>query len=128
MAGPEGSKYRDIFLKYHVWLETMDGDPIIEAQGFELLKELSKLSSITGASKAMGFSYRKSWDIIRQMEYHLGLKLVDKRRGGAHGGQTTLTNEGEKLLEAYNQLNGELDSAIHSIARVFFRRINDIKE
>ena len=126
MAGPKGSKYYDIFLKYNVWLETRGEDVVVSAEGLDLLSQVEQVESIVTAARNMKISYRKAWGLLREVEDFLGFKLIEKHRGGASGGKTLLTNEGLALVKAYRDLNSEVDVALDDIARRFFRRINDI--
>jgi molybdate transport repressor ModE-like protein len=126
MAGHKGSPYYDIFLRYELWLETLGKTKILDGEGFALLLGIEESTSLTSAARNLGISYRKAWGILREVEQHLGFKLVDRRRGGAAGGRTNLTRQGRELIRAYNSLHHETDIAMKSIARVFFNRINDI--
>lgn len=126
MAGPKGSKYYDIFLKYNVWLETRGEDVVVSAEGLDLLSQVEQVESIVTAARNMKISYRKAWGLLREVEDFLGFKLIEKHRGGASGGKTLLTNEGRALVKAYRDLNSEVDVALDDIARRFFRRINEI--
>jgi molybdate transport system regulatory protein len=127
MAGPKGSRYYDIFLKHQVQLVTGD-ETLITEEGFRLLTEVGKTGSIVAGAKNVGMSYRKAWGLIRQIDYNLGFMLAGKKRGGKAGGRTSLTPEGEELLEAYQKLLTELESTDREAIRTFFRRINHITD
>lgn len=126
MAGHKGSPYYDIFLRYEMWLESIDRKPVLNAEGFALLVGIDETSSLSTTAKKLDMSYRKAWGILRDVEAYLGFRLVEKSRGGATGGHTILTYEGRQLIRAYNGLIHETDIAMKSIAKVFFNRINDI--
>ncbi len=126
MAGHKGQPYYDIFLNYDLWLETVSKNKVLDGEGFALLKEVEKTGSLTAAARGLSMSYRKAWGILRDVERHLGFRLVDKRRGGAAGGRTVLSPEGRQLVRAYNSLHHDTDIAMKSIARIFFNRINEI--
>ena len=128
MAGHKGSKYYDIFLRYEIWLEKMDSGKVLTGEGFGLLLEIEKSGSLVAAANNLSISYRKAWGLLREIEEHLGFHLVEKTRGGASGGRTVLSPEGSELLIAYRALHNETDIAMKNIAKVFFRRINEISE
>lgn len=128
MAGHKGSPYYDIFLRYEIWLESVLKKTVLNGEGFSLLQEIEKTGSLSGAAKNLQMSYRKAWGILRETEQHLGFPLVDKRRGGASGGRSNLSDEGLQLLRAYRSLHHETDIAMKNIAKVFFARINDIPD
>ncbi len=124
MAGPEGSRYYDIFLNYSVWLEARRESIVISAEGLKLLDEIRQEGSIVTAARKMGISYRKAWGLLKEVENLIGFPLVEKHRGGAAGGKTTLTTEGSELVSAYDELNSDIDVAMKGIAKKFFRKIN----
>lgn len=124
MAGPKGSKYYDIFLKFKVWLENTQGESILGNGKFELIEGIDQLGSLKAAADKLGISYRKAWGMIRDAEEKLGFCLTEKHRGGQHGGNSVLTSEGKELIEAYKELLLEFDEAIYQITKKFFNKVN----
>ena len=55
------------------------------------------LGSLNAAAKEMKMAYSKAWRIVKETESALDMQLLN--RDGAHG--STLTDEGNKLLDAY---------------------------
>lgn len=66
-----------------------------------------ELGSLNAAAKDMKMAYSKAWRIIKETEAALGMQLLD--RDGAHG--STLTPEGDKLLDAYIEIDAKLQKA-----------------
>jgi molybdate transport system regulatory protein len=124
MAGPKGSKYYNVFLDYKFWLETKDGENVMGQGTQELIRQIKEEGSIQKAAEKTGISYRKAWGNIKKAEQLLGFSLVDKQRGGVGGGKTSISEEGEKLLAAFDELNAEFENAVHTIAKKFFHEIN----
>ncbi len=60
--------------------------------------------SLNAAAKSMRMAYSKAWRIIKDTEETLGVQLL--LRDGAHG--STLTEEGNRLLDAYLTLQERL--------------------
>ena len=60
--------------------------------------------SLNAAAKGMGMAYSKAWRIIKETEAALGIQLLN--RAGAHG--STLTEEGDALLDAYISIDAQL--------------------
>ena len=60
--------------------------------------------SLNAAAKRMHMAYSKAWRIIKETESALGIDLLI--RDGAHG--STLTPEGNDLLDAYVSITDEL--------------------
>lgn len=56
--------------------------------------------SLYAAAKRMGMAYSKAWRVLRDTEANLGVQLLD--RDGARG--STLTADGNRLLDAYQQI------------------------
>ena len=125
MAGSEGSKYYDVFLKYKVWLVTHSKEEIIDESHFHLLKLIDQNGSLKKAAEKQGISYRNAWGSMKRAEEILKLKLIEKSRGGKFGGKTRLTEEGEKLIQCYDELQGEFDKAVYNVTKKFFRSLNE---
>jgi len=124
MAGPKGSKYYDVFLKYHINLETVDDNTILDREGFDLLNIIREKGSLSAAASEMGISYRKAWGMIKDVETKLGFSLVLKHRGGSEGGYTELSQEGNDLVNAYNELTDQFNVSMKEVTRKFFWSIN----
>ena len=60
--------------------------------------------SLNAAAKRIGMAYSKAWRIIKETEAALGVQLLN--RDGAHG--STLTEEGDKILDTYEKLNSRI--------------------
>ncbi|MDY2626080.1 MAG: LysR family transcriptional regulator [Coriobacteriales bacterium] len=71
-----------------------------------LLKNVQDTGSLNAAAKSMGMAYTKAWKLIKACEESLGFDLLI--RDGARG--STLTVEGEHLLEAYLVTEAEVSS------------------
>ncbi len=125
MAGSKGSKYYDVFLKYKVWLVTSSEEEIIDDSDFMLLKRIDESGSLRAAAENQGVSYRNAWGTMKRAEEILQFKLIDKQRGGKRGGETRLTEDGEKLIQCYDELQQEFDRAIYTVTKKFFHSLNE---
>jgi molybdate transport system regulatory protein len=85
-----------------VWLE-LEGESVFGGGVAQLVARIRDAGSLQEASRALGMSYRYAWEKIRKVERRLGHALVCRRVGGAHGGGSTLTQEGERLLRLYEK-------------------------
>lgn len=124
MAGSIGSKYYDIFLDYSIQLKHRKQGVLMTSQHFALLQHIFELNSLKEAAEKQEISYRKAWGIIQQMEEDLGFPLVNRQRGGAQGGKTTLTEDGKKLIDAHSELRTEFNKSIHDMTKKFFHDLN----
>lgn len=73
-----------------------------------LLEGVEEFKSLNRAAKSLGMAYSKAWRIVKEAEAQLGVRLLD--RDGARG--STLTPEGKRALDAYNQLQSEIDALL----------------
>jgi len=85
------------------------GVPVIGDREARLLEAVDRVRSIKDAAADAGISYRTAWSAIQQMEQALGRPMVSSRAGGPGGGATTLTDEGRRLLTAYQELRRRLE-------------------
>lgn len=65
-----------------------------------LCQGVAETGSLNAAAKEMGMAYSKAWKTIKETEEALGIQLLI--RNGAQG--SSLSNEGAKLIEAYEEL------------------------
>ena len=65
---------------------------------------VAKHGSLNASAKAIRMAYSKAWRILKDTEESLGVQLL--LRDGAHG--STLTEEGNRLLDAYLSIQGKL--------------------
>jgi molybdate transport system regulatory protein len=66
--------------------------------GFELLLAIQRNYSLTRAARAIGWSYRRAWDYVRQAEKVFGAPLVGTRVGKGQARGSTLTPLGFEVL------------------------------
>ena len=69
-----------------------------------LCRGVREKGSLNAAAKDMGMAYSKAWRIIKDTEDSLDIQLL--LRDGAHG--STLTDEGNQLLDAYLRIQEQL--------------------
>ena len=102
-----------------IWLEH-DGEIIFGQGPRELLTRVKKLGSLSKAASSMKMSYSKAWNLINRIENELGYKLLEKKVGGASGGSSTLTDEGEGFIEKFEYVEQELKKAMDKITKEIF--------
>lgn len=73
-----------------------------------LLENVQKTGSVKNACARMHMSYSKGWKIINRAEKVLGYKLIERRHGGKSGGSCLVTEQGEKLLVRYLEMEREI--------------------
>lgn len=74
-----------------------------------LLHRVDELHSLRAAALSMEMAYSKAWKIVRAAEEGLGFRLLSSTTGGKNGGGAVLTDEGRRMLEAYDAYCAELN-------------------
>ncbi len=106
------SKYSSINLNYKIWLETADEQGILGDGKWILLKAIDETGSLKAAMEKLKLTYRKTWNNLQQIEERLGFPILETTRGGADGGNTCLTEEGRKIVRAFDNFHNEFDVLI----------------
>lgn len=88
--------------RFKLWLE-QDGVLVMSEYRAELLRQVAATGSLAEAAQRMNLSYRRAWGKIREIERNFGVVLVQSEAGGAGGGSSRLTPEGERLLALYDR-------------------------
>ncbi len=77
-----------------------------------LLELVRDTGSLARAAAGMKLSYRRAWGKIKEIEQNLGVTLVESEAGGAGGGHTRLTPEGERLVAGYRAFAARVEDAV----------------
>jgi len=96
-------------------MESAEGLGVLDDLCWQLLKNIDQFHSLSKASTDLGISYRKAWGDLRKAEQLLGFPLVEKHRGGARGGETLLTADGQRFVASYNDFHKEFSAAVDPI-------------
>ncbi len=79
---------------------------------WRLLMAVKEHGSIQEAARVLGRGYRKAWGDIKSTEEGFGRAIVKRKRGGATGGATELTEFGLRLLDAWDKYRTEVESSM----------------
>ncbi len=116
--------YRSLKLNYKIWIET-DQDKSVFGEGkWELLKAIKETGSLKAAVEKLNISYRRTWDNLKKIEDTLGYPIIEKSRGGADGGQTILTPQGERFVEVFEKFHKNFDSIINATFDLMMKDLN----
>ena len=88
--------------QFKLWLSCDDAQGAFGDGKWRLLKAIQREGSLRAATDSLGISYRKAWGDLRKAEKSLGVKLIERHRGGSSGGETSLTDAGKDWVRAYN--------------------------
>jgi molybdate transport system regulatory protein len=77
----------------------------------DLLETIDREGSISAAGRAMGMSYRRTWQLVDTMNRCWAEPLVDTKPGGGRETGSRLTDCGRAVLQAYRSLEAALAAA-----------------
>ena len=120
-SSPEPSMLSDreaLFLSAELSLRT--DIPVFDSRTKLLLLLIWKNQSVSTACEQMALSRSKAWAMLNTLEEALGVKLIERRHGGARGGRTTLSDRGLIFLREYQRLEEKLHRHTHG-------RLDDLK-
>jgi molybdate transport system regulatory protein len=69
-----------------------------------LLEEIGRAGSISAAGRALRMSYRRAWELVEDLNRHLGTAVVTTAAGGSGGGGARLTPAGAAIVAEYRAL------------------------
>jgi molybdate transport system regulatory protein len=75
-----------------------------------VLEEIARSGSISAAGRALRMSYRRTWELVEDLNNGLGTPVVETAAGGSGGGGTVLTSAGKAVIERYRAI--EMDTAV----------------
>ena len=75
-----------------------------------VLEEIARSGSISAAGRALRMSYRRTWELVEDLNTGLGTPVVETAAGGSGGGGTVLTAAGKAIIERYRAI--EVDTAV----------------
>lgn len=84
----------------------------------ELLERIDASGSISAAAHAMGMSYKAAWQAVEAMNNLSEQPVVARQTGGKHGGGTTLTDYGRRVVAAYRRLEKERERVLTHLNRI----------
>ena len=84
----------------------------------ELLERIDASGSISAAANAMGMSYKAAWQAVEAMNNVSEQPVVARQTGGRHGGGTTLTEYGRRVVAAYRRLEKEQERVLAHLNRI----------
>lgn len=74
-----------------------------------VLEEIARSGSISAAGRALRISYRRTWELVEDLNATLGAPVVQTAAGGSGGGGASLTELGQAVVSRYRAI--EVDCA-----------------
>jgi len=109
--------------KFKLWLSTRDIEGVFGDGKWRLLKAIESTGSLAKTSELLRISYRKAWGDLKKAQDALNVPLVEKHRGGIHGGQSALTEQGKKWVTAYTRFHGDIEKAVEKAYEKHIRKL-----
>jgi molybdate transport system regulatory protein len=98
-------------IRVRCWID-IDGEKFFGPGPAELLQYVAETGSISKAAQVMGMSYKKAWEMVTKMNSKGNKPFVMLHKGGQKGGGAEITNEGKRMISAYNKLAKQLDAIV----------------
>ncbi len=86
----------------------------------ELMKRIKRFGSLSAACEDMNMAYSKGWKILKAAQSDMNIKLVSGSSGGANGGGSYITDEGEELLIKYDKFYAEAKLCLDELVDKYF--------
>jgi molybdate transport system regulatory protein len=113
-------------IDYKFWIESDSGKSIMGEGKWILLKNIKETGSLKAAVEKMGYSYRQTWENLKNIEEKIGFHLIEKSRGGAKGGQTILTHKGEEIVRFFDKFYEKVRPEIQDKIAEMQNELNNI--
>lgn len=117
-------KLGQIRLHYKIWMADEKEAGILGDGKWKMLKLIEEKGSMKAACEEMGYTYRRTWGNLRKIEEFFGFPLLEKHRGGAERGRTVLSEEGKRLVRAFDTFHQTVDEHIHQGFTKFLEELN----
>jgi molybdate transport system regulatory protein len=95
-----------------LWMSNPTAEGVFGDGRWRLLSAIREHGSLQQACRELGISYRKAWGDLRKSEEELGITFLEKHRGGSGGGNTSLTEDGERWLQAYTRFRSDVERGL----------------
>ena len=76
-----------------------------------VLEEIARSGSISAAGRALHISYRRTWELVEDLNATLGAPVVQTAAGGSGGGGASLTELGQAVVSRYRAIEEECATA-----------------
>ena len=81
----------------------------------DLLQAIDETASLTAAAARFGMSYKRGWNLVRELNAAFAKPLVETEKGGSGGGGgARLTPLGRHVLERYRQMETDATRVIET--------------
>ena len=100
-----------INLKLKIYLED-SRDKFMGIGVLWFLRKMEENLSLRAAAAELGISYSKAFRMVENLESALGMKVLDRRKGGSSRGGASLTDFGRAFIALYDDFQRECKEII----------------
>ncbi|MEI7980459.1 MAG: LysR family transcriptional regulator [Bacteroidota bacterium] len=118
------TKLSGIHLHYKIWMSDEKEAGILGDGKWQMLKLIEEKGSLKAACDELGYTYRLTWGNLEKIEKFFGFPLLERSRGGSDGGKTVLTEDGRRLVRAFDVFHQTVDATINE---GFEKFMNELK-
>ena len=115
-----------LYIKTKTWIENHKGELLFGKGKTEILEMIDQTGSIAKTSEKIGMNYKKAWNHVQILQNNIKDTLVETQKGGTGG--TTLTPEAHRLIEAYKQLEKDIENYANERFKELFLKPRNKKE
>lgn len=76
-----------------------------------VLEEIARSGSISAAGRVLHMSYRRTWELVEELNATLGAPVVQTAAGGSGGGGASLTELGQAVVTRYRAIENDCAAA-----------------
>ncbi len=76
-----------------------------------VLEAIARSGSISGAARTLHISYRRTWELVEDLNATLGAPVVQTAAGGSGGGGASLTDLGQAVVTRYRAIEADCGAA-----------------
>ncbi len=98
-----------------LWLKSETGETLFGEGQIRILEAIEENGSINSAAKSLGMGYRSMWGRLKKIEKRIGKVLLIRQKGGASGGQSTLTPAAVRMIQDFRKLQCRIRDASEKI-------------
>ena len=109
---------------FKLWIESK-GQKVFGDGPCDILQRIKRTGSLRTAAMEIKMSYSQAWRLINTLERKLGFPLLVKKAGGAYGGGSKLTVQGEELVRCFASYRQEAESSLQSLFKKNFNSWKD---
>jgi molybdate transport repressor ModE-like protein len=121
-------KSKRLYVKTKTWIENEKGELVFGKGKTQVLEDVERTGSISGAAEKLGMNYKKTWSHVQVLQKGFDAPLVETQKGGGDRGGTTLGEHAHELIEAYKTLQNEIEEFANSRFKELFLKPRNKRE